>query len=341
MRAVRALPRGAGFSLIELMVSLVLGAILMAGAITLYLASKRSYEEVEQVAALAENASYAEQVLNDAVRHIGFMGEIAADKVDTFAGTPSVTDDCSGRAAAYDVDNFLHGAKTDGSGNALDCIEGAMENTDVLVIKHVRPLPYTDGPRVRDPNDPVARDGTIETPSPLAAQTTYVMTNNSMGYLFESSNTVPNSITDVPDGVAWEYQFEAYYVRDAAIPKLSRMVLFDDGSGMTLKSEDVVDGVENMRLRFGYDTTGDGEVDTYGNVDEVGSNWGTVLSLEIYMLVRSAAADPQYEDEKVYRLGDLDVTPTELNHRRIVTRASVSMRNPKLVIRGDNAWNTP
>lgn len=334
MKNGRASHTSAGFTLIELMISVLLGAILMAGAISIYLASKRSYEEVEQVAALVENASYAEQIINDAVRHVGFFGEVPGGKVNIFPGTPAVLalKDCAGRAKAYDIANFLHAARTDGSGDAINCISGAVPDTDVLVIKRVRALPYTDGPRVFDPNEFVVRDGVIDTPDELTLQTTYVMTNRIVGELFESSNSVPV----IANGVAWEYQFEAYYIRNAAVPKLSRMVLFDDGSGMTLRSEDVVEGVENMRLIFGYDSDGDGEADTYANVNDIGSNWGRVLSLEVFMLVRSATPDFQYEDEKTYTLGnDLTVTPTDLNFRRIVTRASASMRNPKLVIRGN------
>ena len=49
-----ALQRSArGFSLIEFMVAILLGTILITGAVGVYLGSKRSYTEVEQVASLA------------------------------------------------------------------------------------------------------------------------------------------------------------------------------------------------------------------------------------------------------------------------------------------------
>ena len=43
----------------------MLGLMLIAGAVSIYLASKQSYTEVEQVANLTENARFAEQVLGD------------------------------------------------------------------------------------------------------------------------------------------------------------------------------------------------------------------------------------------------------------------------------------
>ena len=63
----------AGFSLVELMVGMVLGLMLIAGAVSIYLASKRSYVEVEQVAALTESARFAEQLVGDSLRHAGFL----------------------------------------------------------------------------------------------------------------------------------------------------------------------------------------------------------------------------------------------------------------------------
>ena len=72
----------AGFSLVELMVGMVLGLMLVAGAVSIYLATKRSYVEVEQVAALTESARFAEQIMGDSLRQAGFLGEVTANKVE-------------------------------------------------------------------------------------------------------------------------------------------------------------------------------------------------------------------------------------------------------------------
>ena len=56
------------------MVAMVLGVIVIGGAISVYLASKRSLTEVEQVATLSENGRFALQLLGYSARHIGFYG---------------------------------------------------------------------------------------------------------------------------------------------------------------------------------------------------------------------------------------------------------------------------
>jgi len=329
----------AGFSLVELMVGMLLGIILIAGAGTIYLSSKRSYVEVEQVAALSENARFAELLVTDSLRHVGNFGEVTADQVEADGSLSAVVDDCSGAAAAYDTANFLFAATADGSGNALGCITDAQPGTDVLVVKHVIPRPFSDGPRVGgDPNDPLQSDGTIDTPSALDPQKTYVMTNNIGGILFDGGDTAPTITTggDIPGGVAWEYQFEIFYTRNANIPQLSRKVLAWNGAAMAVVTEDVVEGVEDLRLMFGFDSDNDGEVDTYSNVASIGTNWDRVESVEMFMLIRSATQDLQYTDVKTYNLGGgVTVQPglTAPNFRRMVTHASISLRNMKLVIR--------
>jgi type IV pilus assembly protein PilW len=340
--------RQAGFSLVELMVGLTLGLMLIAGAISIYLATSQSYREVEQVAALTENARFAEQIVGESLRHMGFLGEVTANKVEVAAGLTAPLGDCSGAAGAYNLTRLGYAATIDSSGDALGCITDGVEGTDVLVIKRALPQPFSAGPRVRDPNDPPS--GTINTPRALENGRTYVMTNNVAGLLFKSngaSPTVPSITTggEIPGGNAWEYQYEVFYIRevdpDPSVPKmLSRRVLSYNATAdaMEFTTEDLAEGVENLQLLFGYDSNGDGDVDTYEELAaiETGGNWQDVASVEVFMLVRSATGDTQYTDKKTYQLGDPNdpIGPLNDNFRRLLSHTSVSLRNLKLMIRG-------
>ncbi|MEE4145003.1 MAG: prepilin-type N-terminal cleavage/methylation domain-containing protein, partial [Halieaceae bacterium] len=256
----------AGFSLVELMVGMVLGLMLVAGAVSIYLATKRSYVEVEQVAALTENARFAEQIMGDSLRQAGFLGEVTANKVEVdpdLLATP-LAGDCStpAEASAFDLTRLGYAATVAGDGSALGCITDGAAGTDVLVIKRALPRPFSAGPRVSDPNDPPG--ATIDTPAPLQAGRTYVMTNNVTGLLFDGGT--PPTITpggEVPGGTAWEYQYEVFYIRqldaDPDTPRmLSRRVLSYNPatSAMEFTTEDLAEGVEDLQLLFGYDSTG-------------------------------------------------------------------------------------
>ena len=337
-----------GFSLVELMVGMVLGLMLIAGAVSIYLATKRSYVEVEQVAALTENARFAEQIMGDSLRQAGFLGEVTANKVEVdpdLTATP-LAGDCStpAEAGAYNLTRLGYAATVAADGTALGCIDDGVAGTDVLVIKRALPRPFSAGPRVRDPNDPPG--ATIDTPGNLENGRTYVMTNNVTGLLFDGAS--PPTITvggEVPGGTAWQYQYEVFYVRrvgaDPDVPSmLSRRVLSynPSTSAMEFTTEDLAEGVEDLQLLFGYDSTGNGEVDTYKDqaAIAIAGNWPNVESVEAFMLVRSAVKDVQYTDVKTYQLGGaVSVGPRNDNFRRLISHTSVSLRNLKLMIRGD------
>lgn len=345
--------RQAGFSLVELMVGLTLGLMLIAGAVSIYLATSQSYREVEQVAALTENARFAEQIIGESLRHMGFLGEVTANRVEEDPGLTAPAGDCTtpAEAGAYDLGQLGYAATVDSSGNALGCITDGVEGTDVLVIKRTLPQPFSSGPRVRDPNDPPS--GTIDTPGPLENGRTYVMTTGIAGRMFEGSNASPTVPTigaggEFPGGTAWAYQYEVFYIRQespADVPMLSRRVLSYNAStdAMEFTTEDLVEGVENLQLLFGYDsefnapdpnTPGYGEVDTYEDPSSIGGNWPGIESVEVFMLVRSATRDAQYTDAKTYRLGDVTVNAQNDNFRRLLSFTSVSLRNLKLMLRG-------
>ena len=140
--------------------------------------------------------------------------------------------------------------------------------------------------------------------------------------------------------MAWPYRLQIYYIRNAATPTLARKVLaWDTASGtVAVDTQDLVQGVENIRYLFSYDSDGDGEVDITENLTGVSAAdaWDTVISLQVFLLVRSDAADPDYLDEKTYNLGDISYTPTgdARSVRRILLNSDIAMRNPRLVLRG-------
>ena len=96
-----------GFSLVEFMVAMTLGLILIAGAVSVYLGTKRSYNEVEQVASLAENSRFAVQVLNDSLRHAGFFGGAHPRDIVPDVSLGAVAGDCTGDATFFELGNYL------------------------------------------------------------------------------------------------------------------------------------------------------------------------------------------------------------------------------------------
>ena len=358
MKILRSAGQVRGFSLIEFMVAMLLGTILIGGAVSVYLASKRSYVEVEQVGGLSENGRFALQIFNDSLRHVGFFGATRPTDItqDVSLGT-TVANDCTGIAGAYDLtNNFFAAAVTAGDpGTAFGCVTDAVANTGVLVVKYLVPNPVYD----EDPDDPNAIvDGVLSFPQALSAEVTYAIVNSEYGLLMDGADSA--TAPDVREGeefargVAWPYRFEVYYVREVAVgsgflPTLARKTLrWNSGAGtMEIRTEDLVEGVELFYFRFGMANPGTGEVESYTSLSDLDTSggltapwqWNQVESVETFVLVRSATEDPIYTDEKTYNLGDISITPSTnanypVNVRRLLMHSSVSLRNPKLVIRG-------
>ncbi len=336
LRAARESAKG--FSLVELMVAMVLGLIVVVGASSVYLTSKRSLTETEQIAALSENGRFALQLISDSVRLAGFYGGIEPDTI-TWPSAIGVDDACTGGAKAYDTENSIFAVRAE-SATVLGCITDAVIGTDVLVIKGVDPSPLSDA----DPEDPSApRDGIISFPAGAwSNQKAYVVTHivgdNREGRLVALAATPPavDFAAKFPRGTAWPYRLHVYYIRQGVVPTLSRKILaWDKAKGkLSMQTQDLVPGVENIRFLFGYDTGDDHTVYTTGNLEEVdgADAWADVISLQAFILLRSVDDDKNYKSTKTYEMGDIAIGPKEPpdGFRRILLHSDIVMRNLKL-----------
>jgi type IV pilus assembly protein PilW len=322
----------AGFSLIELMIALLLGLFVIGGVLFVFTGTKRSYSEAEQQARMADNGRFALQLLDAELRLAGFFGEATASTVDPDGSLGAVTGDCTAPAQAYDVDNYVSVVRASAAGVAVGCVTDAVASSDVIVLKSVRPFPLSDG--VRD--DPSDDDGTIDAPNGLSGQLTYVISNPLKGVLFDGADTPP-SITEggtVPRGTAWEYRYQVFYARAGNPPQFARKTLLWNGAGMGVTTENLADGIEQIRVRIGLDSNADGEADRFVTADTAGIDWSTVSALELNVLVRGVDIDTAYTDTRTYDLAGLSVTPGD-RYRRLLLNKTVTLRNSQLTIRGN------
>lgn len=93
----RVIFRQRGLSLVELMVALVIGLILTAGVISVYITSKKSYSVDTGLAQVQENGRFALSFMEPLVRMGGYMGCTRSTPIDhlqnTNGTTPPVTVD--------------------------------------------------------------------------------------------------------------------------------------------------------------------------------------------------------------------------------------------------------
>ncbi|MBU0500095.1 MAG: PilW family protein [Gammaproteobacteria bacterium] len=307
--------KNSGLSLVEMMVAMTLSLVLIAGVISLFVSSKKSYTESEHFARLQENALYAMFTLERDLRMAGFFGwvrgsEVTGSKVDV---------DCTGVASAYQTADFLAVEKVAKDGTAFGCIKDGEPDTNVLVIKHT--ISFDEDNETEEINK------------------TYIRTTRTYGRLYDGKDGRPAGMSP---GKSWEYQASIYYIRTGSlfctpVPCLSRMSL-QNSSWVT---EDLAVGVERMALLFGVDSDGDGDIDSFAPANK-DTDWLSVGAVRVTLLVSDQDEDPFYppkdmEGKIQYNLGAGDPKPdiqrnVDKYHRTVIS-TTIGLRNPQFVVR--------
>lgn len=311
-----------GFNLIELMVAMVIGVFLVAGALRVYTQSQSALIVSEQAARLQENARYALQTIERDVRAVDLWGLM--NRSDDVANIADPTQPVAPLAAdAGDCeDNWSInlGVGIEGSNNAnpypATCIPAAQyaPNTDVLVVRHAQSAEI-------DAAD--LQDGVL-----------YVRSSSSNGVLFEG----PVQATGVSsDGINSELTTVAYWVSDRSdfdddVPSLRRTFLTTDGTNPIVRSEEVIAGIEDLQVQYGVDTTGDQSVNMYVDFDDV-VDPDTILVARIWLRVRAEQMEQGFEEDVTYRYADQSFkasdtgVATDTKFRRLLVTKTIELRN--------------
>jgi len=89
-------------------------------------------------------------------------------------------------------------------------------------------------------------------------------------------------------------------------------------------SEELIEGVEDLQIKYGVDNDNDSRVDEFKTANEVVS-WDTVISAELSILVASLE-DNITTDRQQYKYNGASVTATDGKLRRVFT-TSIGVRN--------------
>lgn len=303
VRSIRSRARLRGVSLIELMVALVISLVLIAGAIQVYVYSRQNYEVNESLARLQETARYALSILEPDIRMANSWGLL---KGSGFVAPPSAeaeigTNTNCGDNFALDVMATLDGSNNQYSFGCAAFGAGAVTSADTLIIRRASTQPATL-PIV--PNERLL-----------------VCSTRSLGRIVtDSASCKPDPIGQVNDLLV-----NAYYVaRDAehraGLPSLRRKGLTDPN---TLGDTEIVPGIEDLQIQFGIDPSGTRGIATrYVNPGEV-PDGAQVVSVRLWLLVRSETPEQGFTDRRTYEYGDrvADGTTGDLNDAGAATLA--------------------
>jgi len=349
-----------GFSLIELMVAMAMGLVLLAGLFYIYINASNSSRSQGALALMQTNARYAFEFMGVDIRMAGFTG---SQDLTNVVGIPNPAT----LKGLFDLANPLVGYSDTNPPNVcatVNTIACYLANTDSLTVVRVDTAnkyalsnynttglsftltawPTSDAPQAGEvfvaadyTHAAVFQVGTVDS----AAKTVSYGSGGSPG----NTSTNLGGTTGFHGGInalaIYRLSGISYYIGRNPVgePALYRDKLENDGTTLsssaqrtTNKGEELVQGVEDMQIAYGVDTSadvttrsplpGDGSVDGYWTANEVNSNamgmsssicttsgayWKCVLSVRITLTLVSG------QNEKVGTTGDKLLRKTFVN----------------------------
>ncbi len=344
--------RNRGMSIIELMISITLSMIIMTGVLSLFVSNKQTYEITDDLSRLQENARFAMEFIANDVRMAGYFG--CADnqgKVDNQINTAGTGWD-ELFATSNPVDGYEQGA-TSWSRSGNTTVGSITAGTDAISIRYIDP---GTGVNVVAPfMANTAAAITVNPAGTLGLNELVAVTDCESADIFQITATAPLAhatgagnpgniavLSKIYEGDAKVLKLMAvrYYIDDDAngVPALYRdSIDLNAGGNPVVVNQQLVDGIENLQILYGEDTSGDGTPDIYRTAAAV-VNWDNVVTARIGILARTIDEYGQDPDQRNYDLfaGTTGCTigtdagcvaTTNLRVQRRMFSATVVMRN--------------
>lgn len=334
----------AGFSLVELMVAMLIGLLLLLGVSSTFMANKRVYKDQEAMSRLQENIRFAVGLLIKDINMAGYSG--CADEIDRiFNHVNGASDDDSIFSFVNAVEGSENTSNWQPSGSP-DAVSNMNAGSDAISVRYFKPI----GIRIAASMPTISAElkvtsvGDLEIEDIIAVsdcddadimQITQVQTSASHLQHNTGSGVTPGNATKNlqkkygVDAEIMRFVSNRYYIRNNAqgSPSLYRKEI--NGNELEL-----VEGVENMQLLYGEDTSGnDKTADTYVTATNV-TNWDNVVSVRLGLLLQTVDENRQLDpDTRVYTVlgGDADggasIGPANDYRRRRVYTSTIQIRN--------------
>ena len=321
-----------GLTLVELLVSILLGSLLSLAISKIYLESVRHYIADEEMARIADNGRFSLTLLRRELMSAGFMASLpsASD-----LGVTAVTTDCSASgswalATQYPLD-FINNFDSAGSaplhsthGNSFSCLKvgDIATGTDIVSVKR------TAG-NFTVQNGLYREDAVVKTNRWYLRIADYGAQKQ---WLYHRSGGFPSTDIGADTKVDyWEYYARIFHIRKFSrevadgIPTLCVESLGGGGSLGAMTTSCLVEGVEDMQIEFGLDGNLDGAANQF-KADLSKLDSPRVVLAKIYLLMRSVGEVPGYARSRSYSLGEKQVQRSDGYVRRVIS-TTVHMPN--------------
>jgi type IV pilus assembly protein PilW len=328
-----SLHRQAGLSLVEMMIAMTIGLFLLVGLSGIFVNSSRTQNELTKTARQIEDGRFGISIIADDVALAGYYGYFYSP------ATPSaLVDPCELTTMATIRTGLqlpIQGYDSPTS-TPLSCINSAnfLAGTDVLVVRRADSKVTATGSLVANQVYLQANSDTSSSANPIintgtATNFTLLLKDNLTAAPIRKFHVhtyfiSPCSVGDGTGGVCTSTSDGG-----KPIPTLKRLELtVDSGGSRVIETVPLVEGVENMQIDYGVDTTNDGTQESWLTTPAAVADWANVMAVRVTLLVRNVESTPGYTDPKTYNLGAAgNVTPGG-SYKRHVYQTAIRLVNP-------------
>lgn len=366
MQTARMKPKGnpwqrknqRGVSLIEFMVAITIGMIIVAALSLVLVYSMQARTEVEKQSQQLENGRYAMSLLKQDIQLAGFWGEYQPPNTTVWQ-TP---DPCSNvktdigftpadSGLLVNMPVALQGYSE--SDATPSCVSNRKSGTDMIVVRRLSTTAL---------NIDADANGSID--SGFTTPNAYFMQHSDcsvspeedvFAFDFNQANfrlhkvrpVVSGSISSCKNGGLGgirQYVQRIFYISTCnicspndGIPTLKMVELIPQSSACSgtscgaFRTTALAEGIDNLQLEYGVDSTGIGGVPDIYDTSPLSSNWSNVTAVKVFVLSRNNTASADYTDDKTYSLNSagtaLTGTPFNDQFRRHLYTATVRASN--------------
>ena len=351
--------RQRGLTLVELMVALTIGLMVVVTIGYVYLGAARVFRSLDAASRIQDNVRYAFERISYDVRMAGFTGCSWRTQANTLNPPAAWTHGLfEGSVVGYESGVSTLPTDVTGvtRGDALSLVL-ADNSREYIVQSHNEPSAQF---QLTANHDLKQGELLVVTDCDHAAlfQMTNVNNNNNIATVNHNTGgaLTPGNCTKglgapvqcTANGTPYEFppgsrilrlKAYTYYIgtNAAGEPALFRRALGVSGTSATTTADEVIDGIEDMQILLGVDTspTADGVVDSYTTADQVpviapgataGEQWQRVLAVRVHLLAASTAQQEVNTQIQPYAYAGASVTPTDRRMRKAFT-TTIAIRN--------------
>lgn len=315
-----------GLTLVELMIAVVLGLILVAGVIQIFVANKQTYRITDAQSRLQENARFTLDLLTRDIRSAGYSGCRTIEKmnVNQIANAPVPT--------LMGENTIIMGSEADSLTSWSPPLElpatlkaKVVPRTDVITLQHgtscgatlTKSIGSSNGDiKVFAPNSCNITAGNIlmiadcedahifRASADSTSQNIVHKEGNQTEYFCKSYGTVVSENPGEPDklnnaecttGESKLYNYDAEVFKFSAVTYFIHRENDDDPPALWVydqtsnSSSELVEGIEDLQVLYGADDNDDDIVDRYvtAKVINDANDWDKVISAQINILAQT------------------------------------------------------